>query len=327
VKPLKKKVGGKNENARRRTMFKTTMISGAMAVALLGAAGAALAAEGAGKSSGPAGEAKADIQKTLGFVPQFFLKFPDSALPGAWEEMKSLQLNPSTALPGKTKELIGLAVASQIPCKYCILAHTEFAKLNGASNEEIGEAVTMAAITRHWSTFLNGTQTDEAQFRAEIAKLVAGAKQAAANHATPPKPGVVTDGQSALRDAAQTLGFAPDFIKRFPDVARGGAWKEMRDVQMNPGTALSAKQKELAGLAVAAQVPCKYCVIAHTEFAKLAGATDGELNEAIAMASLTRNLSTMLNGLQVDEAQFKRDIDRLVKGATAAKKQHTTASR
>src|SRR5262245_44464492 len=78
-----------------------------------------------------------DIQKTLGFVPQFFTKFPESALPGAWEEMKTLQLNPHTALQGKTKELIGLGVAAQIPCKYCIFAHTEFARLNGASDREI----------------------------------------------------------------------------------------------------------------------------------------------------------------------------------------------
>ena len=83
--------------------------------------------------------------------------------------MKGLQLNPNTALPGRTKELIGLAVAAQVPCRYCIVAHTEFAKLNGASAAEIGEAVAMAAITRHWSTFLNGIQTDEAKFRAEIA--------------------------------------------------------------------------------------------------------------------------------------------------------------
>jgi len=121
---------------------------------------------------GPAAEARADIQKTLGFVPQFFLKFPETALPGAWEEMKTLQLNPATALPGRSKELIGLAVAAQIPCHYCIYAHTEFAKLNGASEEEIGEAVAMAATTRHWSTFINGIQTDEGKFRGEIAKLL-----------------------------------------------------------------------------------------------------------------------------------------------------------
>ena len=46
------------------------------------------------------------------------------------------------------------------------------------------------------------------------------------------------------------------------------------------------------------------------------------------MASLTRELSTMLNGMQVDEAQFRRDIDQLVKGAkAAAKKNPATAQR
>ena len=46
------------------------------------------------------------------------------------------------------------------------------------------------------------------------------------------------------------------------------------------------------------------------------------------MASLTRELSTMLNGMQVDEAQFRRDVDKLVKGAKAvAKKNPPTAQR
>jgi AhpD family alkylhydroperoxidase len=275
-----------------------------------------------------AAAAKADIQKTLGFVPQFFTRFPEGALPGAWEEMKTLQLNPSTVLPGRTKELIGLGVAAQIPCRYCIVAHTEFAKLNGASEAEIGEAVAMAALTRHWSTFLNGIQTDETKFRAEIAKIVENVKKASANKGPAPAPVAVVDGASALKEATQMLGgYTPEFIREFPAEARAGAWKAFRDVQLNPSTALSGKQKELVGLAVAAQVPCRFCVIAHTEFAKLNGATDAEIKEALGMASLTRELSTMLNGMQVDEAQFKRDIDKLVKGAKAAKKNPATAQR
>ena len=301
-----------------KTTMKTAMKTLAVTLTLL--SGAAASAD----SKTGAAAARADVQKTFGFVPQFVLRMPDAALPGAWEEMKSLQLNPSTALPGKVKELIGLAVAAQIPCRYCIVAHTEFARLNGASDAEVGEAVGMAAITRHWSTYLNGTQTDETQFRAEIRTLVENVKKAMANpSATPPKPITVTDGASALRDIAQTLGSTPDFLKRFPDVARAGAWREMKELQMNPATALSGKQKELIGLAVSAQIPCRYCIVAHTEFAKLNGATDAEINEAVAMASLTRNLSTMLNGLQVDEAQFRRDVDRLVKGARNAQKAAT----
>jgi AhpD family alkylhydroperoxidase len=273
----------------------------------------------------PAGATKADIQKTLGFVPQFFQRLPEGMLPGTWDEMKGLQLSPTTALDGRSKELIGLAVAAQVPCRYCIIAHTEFAKLNGASETELGEAVAMAAITRHWSTFLNGIQTDEPRFRAEIAKIIANVRQAAEAKRPAPAPVLVTDGASALRDVSALLGFAPEFLSQFPATGRAGAWKQMRDVQLNPKTALSGKTKELIGLGVAAQVPCRFCVIAHTEFAKLNGATDTEIREALALASFTRDMSTLLNGMQVDEGQFRRDVDRLVRNAKAAKKDAVAA--
>jgi AhpD family alkylhydroperoxidase len=275
----------------------------------------------AGKGNTAAAEARADIKATIGFVPQFFLDFPEIALPGTWQEMKSLQMNPQTTLPGKIKELIGLGVAAQVPCHYCIVAHTEFAKLNGASKAEIGEAVAMAAITRHWSTYLNGIQTDEPAFRAEIKRLTDNARKSMANPpATPPPSEALVDGASAVRDINQTLGFSPEFLKRFPDVARAGAWRTMKEVQMNPNSAVSPKYKELVGLAVASQVPCKFCVIAHTEFAKLAGASDAEINEAVAMAAFTRHMSTLLNGMQTDQALFTRDLNRLVAGAKAAAK-------
>jgi AhpD family alkylhydroperoxidase len=295
-------------------------------VAMVGVAAFASAA----RAEAPAATAaKADIQKTLGFVPQFFTRFPEAVLPGAWEEMKTLQLNPHTTLPGRTKELIGLGVAAQVPCRYCILAHTEFARLNGASDAEIGEAVAMAALTRHWSTYLNGIQTDEAKFRAEIAKVVENVKKASASKAPAPAPVAVVDGNSAMKEATQMLGgYVPEFIRTFPEEARAGAWRSFRDVQLSPTTALSGKQKELVGLAVASQIPCRFCIIAHTEFAKLNGATDAEIKEAVGMASLTRELSTMLNGMQVDEPQFRHDVDRIVKGAkAAAKKNPATAQR
>jgi AhpD family alkylhydroperoxidase len=266
-----------------------------------------------------AARARADVQSTLGFVPDFIQRIPEPLLPGAWEELKTLQLNPKTALDGRTKELIGLAVSAQIPCRYCIVAHTEFAKLNGATEAQIGEAVGMAAVTRHWSTFLNGAQIDETRFRADVAKLIDNAKRAAASKAPAPVGVNVVDGASASRDMAALLGFAPEFLQKFPAVARSGAWQQMRDLQLNPKTALSGKQKELIGLAVSAQVPCRYCIVAHTEFAKLNGATEAEISEAIAMASLTRSMSTVLNGLQIDEARFRRDIDRLARAAKSQK--------
>jgi AhpD family alkylhydroperoxidase len=108
-----------------------------------------------------------DIEATLGTVPSFFKVFPAEGVAGAWTEFKTVQLNPKTALSGKEKELIGLAVAAQIPCSYCIYFHTQAAKANGATDEEIRETVAMAAITRHWSTVLNGMQVDPTTFRQE----------------------------------------------------------------------------------------------------------------------------------------------------------------
>ena len=142
--------------------------------------------------------------------------------------MKTLQLNPHTALPGRTKELVGLGVAAQVPCRYCIYAHTEFAKLNGASDAEVGEAVAMAALTRHWSTYLNGIQTDETKFRGEIAKVVENVKKASASKAPAPAPVAVADGNSALKEATQMLGgYVPEFIRTFPEEGRAGAWKRV----------------------------------------------------------------------------------------------------
>jgi len=147
-------------------------ITGGLAAALVLAAAAAGAEEPA---------AYADIEATLGQVPSMFRVFPEAGIDGAWAEFKGLQLNPDSALDGKTKELLGLAVAAQIPCTYCIYFHTAAAKANGASEAEIREAVAMAAIVRHWSTVLNGMQVDPATFQAEVDTILGGADAAQAS--------------------------------------------------------------------------------------------------------------------------------------------------
>jgi len=124
-----------------------------------------------------------DIEQTLGSVPTMFKVFPEAGIAAAWAEFKSLQLNPKTRLDGRMKELIGLAVSAQIPCQYCVYFHTAAAKANGATDEDIREAVAMAAVVRHWSTVLNGMQIDPATFRQETDAVLraAGEKAKTAN--------------------------------------------------------------------------------------------------------------------------------------------------
>jgi len=52
------------------------------------------------------------------------------------------------ALPQKTKQLIAVAVAHVTQCPYCIRGHTELALKHGASEQEVMEAIWVAAEMR-----------------------------------------------------------------------------------------------------------------------------------------------------------------------------------
>jgi AhpD family alkylhydroperoxidase len=52
------------------------------------------------------------------------------------------------ALPAKTKQLIAVAVAHVTQCPYCIRSHTKSALRHGATQQEIMEAIWVAAEMR-----------------------------------------------------------------------------------------------------------------------------------------------------------------------------------
>ncbi len=121
-------------------------------------------------------KAEAEMKEAFGKVPSFIKAFPEHARAGAWEWLKAID-GPAGAIPPKYAELIRIAVASQIPCVYCIYAHTENAKMHGATDEEIHEAVAYAAYTRHWSTIANGALLDFEAFKTEWDGILAHIKK------------------------------------------------------------------------------------------------------------------------------------------------------
>jgi AhpD family alkylhydroperoxidase len=265
---------------------------------------------------------RAEMIKTLGFLPRVFEQLPRAAMSGVWAEIKGLQMNPNTALTGKSKELIGLGVAAQIPCRYCVYAHSEFAKLNGASPEELAEAVAVAGLSRFFTTITHGARIDDATGRADQQRIFERFKQPHANLT----PIQLVDAASARKDIEQTLGFVPAFLARVPEAALAGAWSELKDLRLSPSQ-LDPKSKALIALAVAAQVPSAPCIASETELAKLAGASEREIAEAIGMAALTRNMSTLANGQLTDEKVFRADIDKLIAGIKAAQKKAQVVSK
>lgn len=111
-------------------------------------------------------EADAEMEAAFGTVPVMMKAYPDEMRAVVWEWFKATQ-SPDGAIPSKYSELIALGVASQIPCSYCVYAHTTMAKMYGATDAELKAAVASAAGTRHWSTILNGADVTLEDFKAE----------------------------------------------------------------------------------------------------------------------------------------------------------------
>lgn len=111
-----------------------------------------------------------EIKETLGLVPSFFERIPEEALDEEWTLFKRWELE-ETLIPNKYKELLMLAVHAETRCRYCTLFHTEVARMFGATDEEIQEAVHLAKHTVGWSVYLNGMQTDYDQFAEELEQI------------------------------------------------------------------------------------------------------------------------------------------------------------
>lgn len=94
--------------------------------------------------------------------------YPKHALKSALEARKVL--SKEAKLDAKTRALIALGVAAQIPCSYCVYAHNKRAIAAGASEDEIREAVAIAAQTRQWSTIFYGMGYDFEAFKEEFDK-------------------------------------------------------------------------------------------------------------------------------------------------------------
>jgi AhpD family alkylhydroperoxidase len=147
-------------------MFQSFAAAAGLTAAILLAPGASMAEDAAATAEAT----NQDIEKTWGFVPGFVKAVPPGALPGAWAELKAMESG-DTALTAKEKALVAIGVAAQIPCQYCVWLDTRSAYLAGATDQEVQEAVTMAALVRHWSTILHGNQVDFATLKEEFAEF------------------------------------------------------------------------------------------------------------------------------------------------------------
>jgi AhpD family alkylhydroperoxidase len=108
-----------------------------------------------------------EIEGMFGLVPSMFKALPDETLELEWKLFKRVQIDEGP-IPNKYRELIGVAISAVTKCRYCAVYHTEIAKLNGATEAEIGDALHYAKSSAGWSAYINGLQIDYDQFRGEV---------------------------------------------------------------------------------------------------------------------------------------------------------------
>ena len=111
-----------------------------------------------------------EIEETLGLVPTVLKEVPDATLELEWQLYKKVQLEEGP-VPNKYRELIGVAVSAATKCEAATFYHTEMAKLHGATQEEIEDAVHFAKSSIGWGTYIDGLQLDPDQWKDEVRQL------------------------------------------------------------------------------------------------------------------------------------------------------------
>ena len=120
-----------------------------------------------------------EMKELFGEVIGFVDLIPDAYIDAEWDLIKRVQFG-ETLIPNKYKELIGLAVSAATRCRYCALFHTEAAKLFGATDDEVEEAMHYTKLVSGWSTYINGMQVDYDEFKAQVDRVVEHVKATAA---------------------------------------------------------------------------------------------------------------------------------------------------
>lgn len=125
-------------------------------------------------------EVTQEMREILGTVLASFDRIPDEFVDSEWDLVKRVEFG-ETLIPNKYKELIGLAVAAVSRCRYGTLLHAEAARLHGATDAELAEAVHYARLVSGWSVDLNGLQVDYGVFADQVERMVAFLAGDAAN--------------------------------------------------------------------------------------------------------------------------------------------------
>lgn len=265
-----------------------------------------------------------DIRREFGFVPTFMARIPEGALPGAWQEFKVLALSDTGPIPRQYRDMIAIGVSIvSYPLwgYYHQLMMGDWSRSRTDAVLESNEAIHQAGIVRHWASVLGSIRQSEKEFRKEVDSIFSHRMAQ-----SPGAPGGEQAGMAARENYTKNptyseiesvWGKVPSFMKEFPSAALDGAWRELRDFS-SKDTRLPRKYKDLISLAVAAQLQCENCVYFYRKSALQSGATEEEMQQALAMSGLVGRWGGMLLSSRTLRVEFLREVRRMRANRVAA---------
>lgn len=112
-------------------------------------------------------ETRDEIEEQLGLIPAEMEAIAESVSDHMWAFVRDLHYS-ETELSAREKALVGLGAAAAIKEPFCIRYYRSDAAVQELTEEEIKEAVTVASTVQFFSTILQGSEVDFADFCDEV---------------------------------------------------------------------------------------------------------------------------------------------------------------
>ena len=111
----------------------------------------------------------------------------------------------------------------------------------------------------------------------------------------------------AEEEAMRDVKTANPFILLHPESQQAAAEAYYAAVEKNVfNGAIPLKHAQLAAISASVAMKCVYCIPAHTEFARAAGATEEEIKTAVAIAADVALNSSMIYGNHNDKETYMK---------------------
>jgi len=247
-----------------------------------------------------------EMTELLGVVPTFFSNVSEKSLELEWELFKLVELQEGT-IPGKYRELVGLAVSSVTGCSHAIHFHKQAAKFKGATDAEIEDALHFAMSAAGMSAYFEGIgMSDETHERDVLESIRRRAENPHAGWGSQDLP------NDASRDEVYkaiegAIWLVPTPFQCMSKAALPLEWKLNQLLWYGKGD-LHPKHRHLIGVGLGAAIRNRKSVFLHTQMAKAFGASDAEIEEAAYMAKISVSWAVYINGQEADLEQFSSEI-------------------